>query len=249
MTDKDSIRARVLKFYYDFNEAHPGAVEQTGAVIGPLSITLQEVSSATRYLAQKGLLEVTSEINAIGDFGVILYLARITDLGIDAIEKPERHADSVNPQIVNQIVYGPNYGQMGAVQARDSATINQQINPSFSDLFAALDNLGGVLKSQPNSDDAQALVDRAKSEASTPKPNLAVMKSLLGALPTVIQVTAAIQPAYELVKADCAQLRHTATLRAYAQQTAATPLGRDVSFKSVTSRPRILHTPRPGVKT
>jgi hypothetical protein len=94
-------------------------------------------------------------------------------------------------------------GSVGAIQTGElaSATVNLQVNPSVKEFVAALDAFREVLSSEVSGQDAIALIDRAKMEALSQRPSNTVIKSLLSAVPTVIQVTASLEPAYQALKA------------------------------------------------
>jgi hypothetical protein len=123
------IRARVLRILYDFQMQNPQRVlnadELKSKSFPDVAQNFFDVNLI--YLRDANLIDGRGEMGRVGPRDV-----RITKLGIDVVERPERYSQkySMNFQVLN---VGTNYGQVA--QAAQGASISQtQTYSSFNDL-------------------------------------------------------------------------------------------------------------------
>jgi len=126
--DNAEIRARILRLHYDLQMNHPGAFFESKALPTLLPGISQNLLDANViYLYDSGLLEGFKSIDKAAP-----PLTRITRMGIDAVENPNKYSDqfSLNVQVLN---IDTNYGQVA--QADRGATVTQtQTYSSFNNL-------------------------------------------------------------------------------------------------------------------
>jgi hypothetical protein len=104
--DNDRIRAIVLRAFYDVDREQSGMAQQTGNIAQLTGIVQNDVNLATDYLAQRGLLFITLDKAAMGDYQTFrMLMAKITADGIDVIERPESYGPNfLGASIIHQIV-------------------------------------------------------------------------------------------------------------------------------------------------
>lgn len=188
----DLLRAKVLRFFYDREAESPGEVALTQDVRFALGIGHQHASGAIRYLAGKGLLEITSSIRPTNYDGE-LQAARITSVGVDAIEHPTHHRGAISPVSI-QFVNGPNYGVMAAnstvvvsrlpfpfEEMRKLAADNVEAQEAIAELQEA------VLETKPRPSRVMAALENLK-----PFVELGAPLAQMGANPNIQQFLASL---------------------------------------------------------
>jgi hypothetical protein len=108
----------------------------------------------------------------------------------------------------NVHVYG---GNVGAIMTGPGSIANVVFNAqSVGELVAALDKLRAVAQPEPASAAGIVdLIDGAKAEANSPKPSAPRLGVFLEAIASTVQTTAALEPAYQLVKPPHSQWAST----------------------------------------
>lgn len=79
----------VLRYYYDVNERDPGGFEQTGVVANATGLDFAAVINAQQYWIDKGFLYSGPRQQVRSLDGPTIFMARITDRGIDFVEHPK----------------------------------------------------------------------------------------------------------------------------------------------------------------
>lgn len=103
MDERNKIRARVLRAFYDANENAPGTVQDTATIAVMTKRAKKEVDRETQYLSGVGLINITRNHGPL-DNDMRLIAAIITSRGVDVIEDPNKSGSQyLEAETVQQI--------------------------------------------------------------------------------------------------------------------------------------------------
>lgn len=151
----EKIRKVILEYYYQYWQKKPRSWTSCEHLIDELGISNEQLAANLSYLVDKGLLEAVKHITSPER-----WLYRISALGIDAVENPERFQ---NIPFINLFL-----GDVGSVlQAQEI-----RIENGFYNVFKLADELNV-------SNEILEAIKEIEKEARKKKPNWGRIKELM----------------------------------------------------------------------